>query len=235
MSQDIKHFAELAGLNIEQFDLLETALTHSSWAYEHSSNKKVDNERLEFLGDAVLQLSVSSALFALQPALPEGRMTKVRALLVCENTLAKLAESLNLGEYLLLGHGEDMTGGRHKPSNLANAMEAVMGALYLDKGFEAAKSWINEKLAPYLALAEKGKLRYDYKSSLLETVQAYPEPHHLSFQIIKEEGPVHNRIFTAEICLDGISLAIGEGSSKKEAEQHASERALMLIEADKEA
>ena len=165
MREEVSQFIQRAELPFDKDDVLETALTHSSWAYEHAPERRADNERLEFLGDAVLQLSVSTALLSLSPSMAEGRMSKMRSLLVCEETLANLARKLDLGAVLLLGHGEEITGGREKDSNLANAMEAVMGALYLEKGFDLASAWVLRELQPYLELVLHGQLRYDYKSA----------------------------------------------------------------------
>lgn len=226
MALNTKAFSDQAGFAVRESDYLQIALTHASWAYEHSSPAARNNERLEFLGDAVLQLSVSAALFKITPALPEGRMTKIRALLVCEETLADLARSLNLGAYLRLGHGEELSGGRDKNSNLANAMEAVIGSIFLDQDFAYAGKWITEKLTPYIALALKGKLIYDYKSVLLERAQALHPGRSVSFKIVDEQGPVHERIFTSELSFNGIAIASGRGRNKKEAEQEAAARGL---------
>lgn len=149
-------------------------------------------------------------------------MSKMRSLLVCEETLANLARKLDLGAVLLLGHGEEITGGREKDSNLANAMEAVMGALYLEKGFDLASAWVLRELQPYLELVLHGQLRYDYKSALLEFAQTLSTRPQVRFEIVREEGPVHDRIFTTEVKFDDRPLGRGSGRSKKEAEQKAS-------------
>lgn len=234
MREEVSQFIQRADLPFEKDDVLETALTHSSWAYEHAPERRADNERLEFLGDAVLQLSVSTALFSLSPSMAEGRMSKMRSLLVCEETLARLARKLDLGAVLLLGHGEEITGGREKDSNLANAMEAVMGALFLEKGFDVASSWVLRELQPYLELVLQGQLRYDYKSALLEFAQTLSTRPQVHFEIVSEEGPVHDRTFTTEVKFDERPLGRGSGRSKKEAEQKASRFVLEQLSGTRE-
>lgn len=232
MPDSVGNFILAKKLPVKNIALLQEALTHSSWAYEQFAQGAADNERLEYLGDAVLQLSVSTALYHIEPPLPEGQMSKLRALLVCETTLARLARKLSLGDYLLLGHGEDMSGGREKDSNLSNSMEAIIAAIYLDSGFETAKAWILDLLEDDLQKALSGKLCYDYKSSLLEWGQAQPTHADIHFYIVHEEGPVHQRIFTSEVRLDGRAIASGRGSSKKEAEQAAAREALSILQED---
>lgn len=227
-----KKFCEKHKITINNDELIKSALTHSTYAYENSEEVKYDNERLEYLGDAVLQLTISDALFHLKPALDEGLMTKYRALIVCEDTLAQVAEDINLGEYLYLGKGEEMTGGREKASNLSNALEAVFGALYLDQGFAYIQTKIIELLQKYINLAVSGKLIYDFKSRLLEMVQATKGSSTMNFEIIAEEGPVHDRIYTAAVNVDEQKVATGQGSSKKLAEQAAAKQALQLISCD---
>lgn len=206
--------------------LLLEALTHSTYAYEHRYAALANNERLEFLGDAVLDLVVSDCLFRIKPELSEGRMTKSRALVVCENALVGVAQELMLGDFLSLGRGELATGGRLKPSNLANAMEAVFGAIYLDAGYMACRSVISRLFAEPIALALRGELFYDYKSRVLEMVQATRGGSTLRFQILEESGPVHERTFVAGVFLDDQLIARGSGCSKKEAEQQAAEEAI---------
>ncbi len=213
--------------------LLTRALTHSTYAYENPE-VGLDNERLEFLGDAVLQLVISEALFRRRARFPEGDMTKMRALVVCEQTLADVAKSINLGEYLLLGKGELGTGGRQKPSNTANAMEAVFGAIYLDGGFHAAAEVVTLLLTPYLEMAIAGDLVYDYKSRLLELVQSTRGSSQMRFEIINEDGPVHERVFTAAVIVDEQTVAEGVGNSKKEAEQNAARDALKVLRCTRE-
>ncbi|NLC88829.1 MAG: ribonuclease III [Clostridiaceae bacterium] len=198
-------------------ELLLEALTHSSYAYEHRKVKR-HNERLEFLGDAVLQLLISTILFE-RENLNEGSMTKLRARLVCEPTLARIARQINLQEHLRLGHGETLGGGADNDSNLANAMEAVLGAVFIDGGYDACVKVAQTLFAAYIDLAIEGKLIYDHKSYLLET--AHKKDFTVDFKIIDQSGPDHNRRFTAAVYIDGQLAATAEGKTKKEAEQGA--------------
>ncbi|MDD2426764.1 MAG: ribonuclease III [Eubacteriales bacterium] len=198
-------------------ELLLEALTHSSYAYEHSE-AKAHNERLEFLGDAVLQLAISSALYQ-RENLSEGSMTKLRARVVCEPTLAQVARQLDLQTQLRLGHGEALSGGADNDSNLANAMEAVLGAIFIDSGYDACFEVSKRLFEEYIDLALEGKLIYDYKSYLLEA--AHKEEFVVDFRIIDQSGPDHDRRFTAAVFIDGKQAATAEGKTKKEAEQGA--------------
>ncbi len=220
------------GHSFSNQQLLSRALTHSTYAYEHRQRYLVNNERLEFLGDAVLDLAISDALFQQKDQFDEGFMTKTRALLVREETLAQLARDLYVGELLLLGKGESATGGRSKPSNLANAMEAIFGAIYLDAGFAKACQVIRLLLEEPFRLALAGDLVYDYKSRLLELVQATRGGSSMHFQILAETGPVHERTFTAGVLVDEQLVATAKGSSKKEAEQNAARLALQKLDCD---
>ena len=225
-------FCQKNSIDFQDLSYMQSALTHSTYAYEHSKWVGHDNERLEFLGDAVLQLSISEALFCLAEEIDEGKMTKYRSLVVCEDTLAQVARDIGLGDYLYLGKGEELTGGRTKPSNLSNALEAVYGAIYLDQGFAYVKNLIIKQLHPYIDLAVSGKLVYDFKSRLLEMVQACKDSSEVSFTIVDESGPVHERIFTAAVILDEKELTTGRGTSKKEAEQNAARAALEILSYD---
>jgi ribonuclease-3 len=213
--------------------LLREALTHSTYAYERRNDQVTDNERLEFLGDAVLDLAISDVLYRNHKSHAEGYMTKTRALVVRETTLALLAKDLGTGDLLLLGKGEEATGGRDKPSNLANAVEAIFGAIYLDAGFEKACQVIRTLLEEPLRLALAGDLVYDYKSRLLELVQATRGGSTLRFQILDESGPVHERLFTAGVLVDEQLVSTGTGCSKKEAEQQAAREALDKLDCDR--
>lgn len=225
-------FCQKNGIHFQNMEIMRAALTHSTYAYENSNEVKHDNERLEFLGDAVLQLTISNVLFHLVPELNEGLMTKYRALVVCEDTLAQVAYDLDLGNHLYLGKGEEMTGGREKASNLANAVEAVYGAIYLDQGFEYVRNVIISHLQRYIDLAVAGKMIYDFKSRLLELVQSTRGNSTMNFEIINEEGPVHERIFTAAVNVDNKRIATGKGTSKKLAEQNAAKFALRVLSCD---
>lgn len=219
-------------INYKDVQLIKSALTHSTYAYENKKEIIDDNERLEFLGDAVLQLTISNVLFHLQPKINEGLMTKYRALVVCEDTLTQVANDLDLGTFLYLGKGEEMTDGRVKPSNLSNALEAIYGAIYLDQGFNYVRDTIINHLQAYIDLAVSGKLVYDFKSRLLEIIQSTKSTNRVTLEIIAEEGPVHERIFTAAVNLDDQQISIGKGASKKEAEQVAAKFALDILSCD---
>ena len=213
---------------------LVQALTHSTHAYEHRQDHLEDNERLEFLGDAVLDLVISDALFRQSQNYDEGYMTKTRALVVCENTLAQIAVEINLGDALKMGRGELATGGREKPSSLANAIEAIFGAIYLDAGYDKVRQIILNLLETPIHLALSGNLVYDFKSRLLELVQSTRGSSILRFQILSERGPVHDPIFIAGVLVDEQLIATGSGSSKKEAEQQAAREALELLQCDRQ-
>lgn len=196
---------------------------HLRLALTHPSTKLPDNQRLEFLGDAVLEFCVSDMLYHKYGKLHEGELTARRAALVCERTLSAIARSLDLGRCLIMGHGEEQTGGREKPSILADAVEAVLAAIYVDGGYEAARDVIRTLFAEDERLiAWRG---HDDKSALQEYTQAngLDLP---SYAIIAQEGPDHNRTFTAQVSVMGKAMAIGTGNSKKAAEQAAAKRAL---------
>jgi ribonuclease-3 len=226
LPQDIHQLESDLGYIFQNHSLLLEALTHSTYAYEHRQEALISNERLEFLGDAVLDLAIGDSLFRLSEQQTEGFMTKTRALVVCENTLAILARKLEVGRLLFLGKGEAATGGSDKPSNLANAMEALFGAIYLDADFSRARQVILGLLADPIREAIAGSINYDYKSRLLELVQALPSNTPLRFTILEEHGPVHERIFCAGVLLGEDLIGKGQGNSKKDAEQQAARLAL---------
>ena len=203
--------------------LLETALTHSSYANENKSSGSVSNERLEFLGDSVLGMTVASLIYNGNPNMPEGKMTKLRAQLVCEKSLASIAALLDLGNYLLVGHGEERTGGRQRPSILADAVEAVIAAIYLDGGFEPIERFVSTHLGSQDILKESENT--DYKTSLQEIIQEKPGQS-LTYHVTDESGPDHMKIYTIEVRLNGKLIGQGVGKSKKEAEQSAARCAL---------
>ncbi len=210
--------------------LLRQALTHGSYAYEHPGVP--NNQRLEFLGDAVLQLAVSEYLYLSYPRKSEGELTKLRAAVVCEPSLVKVAQELRLGEALLIGRGEESSGGRQRPSILADAFEAVLGALYLDQGLDAAVRFAVSKLEPLVEAVLQGRQERDYKTELQELLQQRAREN-ASYVILKEEGPAHARCFTAGVFRQGECLGRGEGRSKKEAEQRAAKEALERMEGSK--
>ena len=207
-------------------ELLQTALTHTSYANE-AKRCLPNNERLEFLGDSVLSFVVAEHLFSGAPRLPEGELTRRRASLVCEGALAGFADQIQLGEHLLLGKGEEMNGGRRRPSILADAFEALIAALYMDGGIEAAKAFI-------LPFVESGaSAEEDYKTRLQEVVQQNPQER-LRYVLVAEDGPDHNKFFTVEVYLNSNRIGKGQGHSKKLAEQHAARKALELMGLEKE-
>ncbi len=207
--------------------LYEEALTHPSYANE--VGLAFSNQRLEFLGDAVLQLVVSERLFRRYPNLPEGALTQRRAAVVCEEALVRAAERLALGRYLRLGRGEQNSGGRRRPSSLADAVEALIGAIYLDRGLARARAVTLEVLGPELDSVERGTQRRDYKTLLQEETQrrfAGADPAgRPEYTVVEQLGPDHERLFRVEVTLAGRVIGRGEGHSKKEAEQRAAEAA----------
>jgi len=214
---------EKLGYSFKDQELLKAALTHSSHANENKKSSAVSNERLEFLGDSVLGMTVAALIFKSKPKMPEGQMTKLRAELVCEKSLAALAVTFGLGECLLLGRGEEKGGGRERPSILADAVEAVLAAIYLDGGFRPVTRLIKTHLTPRLDIMEPENT--DHKTALQEVVQVKPGQT-LSYQIIDESGPDHLKSFTVEVRLNGKVIGCGTGKSKKEAEQNAAKSAL---------
>ncbi|MBR5266750.1 MAG: ribonuclease III [Lachnospiraceae bacterium] len=217
MDTKLKELQETIGYSFKNERLLSHALTHSSYANEKHWDKSKCNERLEFLGDAVLELLSSEYLFKNYPTKPEGEMTKLRASLVCEPTLAFCAEAISLGDYLFLGKGEDQTGGRKRPSVVSDAMEAMIGAIYLDGGLANAKEFV---LRFILNDIEHKQLFYDSKTILQEMVQAEFKDS-LVYELLKEEGPDHNKTFDVCVKIGGRVIGHGIGRTKKAAEQVA--------------
>ena len=212
-------------MSLKTESLLLRAFTHSSYANEKHLKRFSDNERLEFLGDAVLELVSSEFLYLNYKDMPEGDLTKLRASLVCEPTLALCTRELQLSGYLRLGKGEETTGGRNRKSILSDALEAVIGALYLDGGMEAAKPFI---LSYILTDIEHKQLFHDSKTILQEVVQAdYKEPLH--YELVAQEGPDHARQFTVEVRMGDKTLGSGCGNTKKAAEQEAAYHALVYL------
>ena len=206
--------------------MLAKALAHRSWCSETEGAQS--NERLEFLGDAVLGLVVTDHLFRTYPDLPEGELAKVRASLVNSEALAEVAAELQLGEYLLLGKGEDASGGREKPSILADAMEAVIGAVYMDGGWDAASDLVMRLLGDRIETAAAGPGGQDYKTRLQELSARVFEQ--LPRYDVADEGPDHAKRFFATVSLDGERMGVGEGRSKKQAEQAAARQAWLALQ-----
>lgn len=221
---DLKRFQEIIGYQFKDEQLLKQALTHSSYANEKHLKKLSDNERLEFLGDAVLELTSSEFLFTHYPKLTEGQLTKLRASIVCEPTLAQCTKEIGLGDYLFLGKGEDQTGGRKRKSILSDAMEAVIGAIYLDGGFANAKEFV---LKFIMTDIEHKHLFYDSKTILQEVVQG--EHEQLSYVLLEESGPDHDKSFTVGVLIGNKQVSTGTGHTKKAAEQEAAYQALLIL------
>lgn len=214
----------------KHLDLLKEALTHSTYRYEHATLPRPCNERLEFLGDSVLGLTMCRALFEALPEESEGRLSLLKARLVCEPTLSNVAHDLGLGPLLLLGRGEDATGGRQKPSNLSNAVEAIYGAILQDSDFETAAQVVCQTLRPYFEEALAGHLIYDYKTLLLEKIQTVYNSSDLSFRLLEAHGPAHRPEFTIGIYLKEHFLGQGSGANKKEATQVAAKQAIAQLD-----
>ena len=225
MNIRLKELEDKISYHFQDKNLLTQALTHSSYANEHRLDHNHCNERLEFLGDAVLEIVTSDFLYHKYTDKPEGDLTKIRASIVCEPTLAYCAEDIQLGSYLFLGKGEDATGGRNRNSVVSDAMEAVIGAIYLDGGLANAKEFIHRFI---LNDIEHKQLFYDSKTILQEIVQAdFKDP--LTYELIREEGPDHNKTF--EVCAKIGSHEIGRGAgrTKKAAEQLAAYRGICQL------
>ncbi len=219
-------FQEKIGISFQNEKLLYQAFTHSSYVNEHRRRPFEDNERLEFLGDAVLELTVSKYLFNTYPMMSEGELTKLRASIVCEPSLVQFANDMHFGELILLGKGEELTGGRARPALLADVFEAFIGALYLDQDINAAWRFLEMVVFPKI---QKGAFSHvmDYKSQLQELIQRDGSGA-IEYKIIQEKGPAHNRIFESHVFLNGETLGTGTGKSKKEAEQQAAQMALQI-------
>ncbi len=225
MNQQLRELEQKTGYEFQNKKLLFQAMTHSSYANEHHMDKSRCNERLEFLGDAVLEVVSSDFLFHKYKKLPEGDLTKMRASIVCEPTLALCAGDLSLGDYLLLGKGEEATGGRERNSVVSDAMEALIGAIYLDGGFASAKEFISRFI---LNDIEHKQLFFDSKTILQEMVQAMGE-NPLSYELIREEGPDHNKIFEARALIGEEEVGRGTGRTKKAAESMAAYRGILKL------
>lgn len=215
-------------LDFQNVDLLIEAITHSSYANIRKNTKY--NERLEFLGDAVLQLVISDYLYKKYSKKSEGELTKLRALIVCENSLHEVSKQWNLGKYMILSKGEELTGGRVRASILADCVEAVFAAIYLDKGIESARAFILDSMSEIMKKAINNQIILDYKTKLQEYLQKQGEVS-ICYNLIGFEGPPHRRKFFVEVEVDNKLLGKGEGFSKKESEQMAAKMALTCLEA----
>lgn len=218
------------GYRFKNVNLLIQALTHSSYANEHKMKPIENNERLEFLGDSILSLIVSQYLYKKYPELPEGDLTKIRASVVCESSLAFAARKINLGKYLRLGKGEEATGGRYRDSILADAIEALTGAVYIDSDFDKTNDLLINGFEKDMVFAvTKGNLFIDYKTDLQEKLQK-DNGVKIEYKTIKETGPDHNKIFYIGVYVNDQIAGRGSGKNKKEAEQLAAKEALKIME-----
>ena len=208
-------------------DFVITALTHSSYVNETKKANSRSNERLEFLGDSILSVIVSEYIYRSSPELDEGYLTRIRANIVCENSLSEFAKEIDLGSYLLMGHGEAVSNGRERKSTVADAFEALLAAIYLDGGMEQAKKFLLPRVKSALAKISKVG-NEDYKSRLQKIVQQTPEEL-LEYILLSEEGPPHDRVFTFKVMLNSNCLGEGKGRTKREAEQNAAREALIVL------
>lgn len=215
------------GYHFKNSALLTEALTHSSFANEHKAQHIKYNERLEFLGDAVLSIVVSDYIFKNCPELPEGELTKLRASLVCEKSLFEFAKKIDLGKHLILSKGERNNGGAERPSILSDAFEALIAAIYIDGGFTSASKHILNFVVPAIKNSKKKRIN-DYKTTLQEIIQKNPGEQ-LEYVLVDESGPDHNKHFVVEVHLNSNVIGKGGGRSKKEAEQQAAREALELM------
>lgn len=222
-----KDFQDQIGFTFKNEKLLKQAFTHSSYVNEHRRMPYEDNERLEFLGDAVVELTISQYLYHKFPTMSEGELTKLRAAIVCEPSLVVFANELSFGKLVLLGKGEEMTGGRERPALLADVFEAFIGALYLDHGLDAVIKFLEKTVFPKI---NDGAFSHvmDFKSQLQELVQRGGNGT-IEYEVMQEKGPAHNKEFVSKVSLNGEILGIGMGRSKKEAEQLAAQQALKKL------
>lgn len=225
MQNRLKEFEKRIEYEFSDINLLYEALTHSSYVREHHNEDIRSNERLEFLGDALLDAVAGEALYLRLTDAEEGRLTKLRAAVVCEKTLAELGHKLDIGSFMYMGNGEIKQGGRNRESILADAIEALIGAMFLDSGYEQVRDFILGVLEEFIDEAIAGRLVKDYKSAIQELLQAQgvKAP---SYQVSKEEGPDHNKTFFVDLIIDGKVYGNGIGHTKKQAEQNAAKQVL---------
>lgn len=221
-----RDFEKVIQYTFRDKELLNKALTHSSYCREHAVETKNNNERLEFLGDAFFDAIISVELYNRLTQVDEGKLTKTRALIVCEKSLAQIARRLGIGDYLNMGKGEELSGGRHRESILADAVEAVIGAIYIDSGYEEAARFVSREFADTIDNAVAGKLFTDYKTQVQEALQKRGRKTVISYHLDKETGPDHDKTFYVHLVCNGKTLGSGSGKSKKEAEQKAAKATL---------
>ena len=224
---DTTEFEKALGCTFKNKTLLKLAFTHTTYVFEHKKGHYESNQRLEFIGDSVIDLVIGRKLYELKPQADEGYLSKTRSIIVCERSFATVARKLGMGELLLLGKGEDHSGGRDKDSTLADAFESVIAAVYFDQGFEKAQEVILNILGSTITDAIEGKIFLDYKSRLLEIAQIKNNQHKIEFRVVSESGPAHLRVFEVEVYADdNVFLARATGRSKKEAEQKCAQEAI---------
>ncbi|WP_226034976.1 ribonuclease III [Aquibacillus saliphilus] len=221
---NFKQLQDKLAISFSNENLLKQAFTHSSYVNEHRKKDFEDNERLEFLGDAVLELGVSQYLYREFPEMAEGELTKLRASIVCEPSLVNFANDIDFSDYILLGKGEELTGGRNRPALLADVFEAFIGALYLDLGYEQVIQFLEKYVYPKISTGAFSHAM-DYKSQLQEIVQRNKNGV-VDYEITEERGPAHNREFVSEVQINGSLVGVGYGRTKKEAEQRAAKKAI---------
>lgn len=225
---DIKNLEKKLGYEFKDISILQNALIHPSYLNEKHVERIYSNQRLEFFGDSVLSLAVSEYIFTNLKYFPEGKLTEIRAKVVCEEALAKMAKKLCVGDFIVLGKGEKKSGGSSRPSTLSDAMEAIIAAVYLDGGFEAAKRLVLSNLSDDIdALAKADNIVSNYKSDLQEYVQS--EGKELHYEVLSEEGPEHAKSFEIAAFVDGTMISKGKGTSKKKAEQEAARIAYLKL------
>lgn len=227
---ELTKFEELIGVKFKKLYILDAALTHSSYANEHPSTTQY-NERLEFLGDSVLSMIVSEYLYKKYQDKQEGKLSRIRASVVCEPSLSEMARKIMINKYISIGKGEELTGGRNKDSLLADACEAVIAAIYIDSGYEAAKNFVLHFLKDKIETVSKDEIFNDYKSKLQEHLQKRQDCL-IKYNLLSESGPPHDKTFEIEVQIDGKSSGKGKGKSKKEAEQRAAKQALKNLGVD---
>ena len=225
--KDADKLLKKIGYEFNDRSLLTNALTHSSYSSEHKMDYASNNERLEFIGDAYVDAAVGAELFRIMKSAPEGVLSKNRADVVREESLADAARAINLGEYIYMGRGEESTGGRNKDASLADAFEALIGAIIIDGGYDAGKKVILDLLDEKIELAVAGKLRQDYKTMLQEKLQEKNHEVKIKYNTVSESGPDHNKTFNVEVMAGTRVLGSGSGKSKAKAEQDAARDALM--------
>jgi ribonuclease III len=227
--QQLRSFCQGLGIQMRDLELLDMALTHTSFAHEAKQYPKPHhNERIEFLGDSVLSVIVSTYMYKNFPDLAEGQLTKLRAYLVCEGSLYEYAKKIHLGEHLKLGKGEELSGGRERPSILADAFESVLGAIYLDQGFEVARSYLLGMMQPEIDYICHHGIFNDYKTRLQEYLQRDGDAD-IHYVLLSSTGPEHNKMFTSRVLLGGRVIGEGSGRTKKDSEQHAAKQALAQL------